>query len=451
LPKSGTVRTSNGGEIRTRADGQPRDIRLANRNLEIHHGLAGGRRIETVRADHSRVVVEQGSRGFVQRPYTYRGREFAQRTYVSRGVVSTVYYQRYPYRGVFLDVYAPVRFYPFGFYGFLYNPWTPFGYAWGWGGAPWYGYYGYYYTPYAVYGGPSLWLTDYMFSAALADSYQAQLDANGGGAPPPPWGGADALTPQVKQFVASEVQRQLQMEGAEAQAAAQNGAPDPANDSIARLLSDGQKHVFVAGRDLDVLDSDNHECAVTSGDVLQLAGPPPPDATAASLVVLASKGGPDCRQGSVVAVSLVDLQEMQNYMRATLDQGLAELQAKAGQGGLPALPAAARAAPVQAPFAAAAPPPDQNAATQISQQAQEGERAEQQAIGEATGAPPDPSQPQPPGPASGPVTISMGQSIDEVVAILGNPKNIVDLGVKKIYVYQDMKITFQQGKVADVQ
>jgi hypothetical protein len=202
---------------------------------------------------------------------------------------------------------------------------------------------------------------------------------------------------------------------------------------------------------LDVLDSDNHECAVTSGDVLQLAGPPPPDATAASLVVLASKGGPDCRQGSVVAVSLVDLQEMQNYMRATLDQGLAELQAKAGQGGLPALPAAARAAPVQAPFAAAAPPPDQNAATQISQQAQEGERAEQQAIGEATGAPPDPSQPQPPGPASGPVTISMGQSIDEVVAILGNPKNIVDLGVKKIYVYQDMKITFQQGKVADVQ
>ena len=37
------------------------------------------------------------------------------------------------------------------------------------------------------------------------------------------------------------------------------------------------------------------------------------------------------------------------------------------------------------------------------------------------------------------------------VAILGQPQKVVDLGSKKIYVYRDMKITFNAGKVADVQ
>jgi hypothetical protein len=33
---------------------------------------------------------------------------------------------------------------------------------------------------------------------------------------------------------------------------------------------------------------------------------------------------------------LTDLQEMQNHMRETIDQGLQDLQAKQGKGGLPA-------------------------------------------------------------------------------------------------------------------
>ena len=54
-------------------------------------------------------------------------------------------------------------------------------------------------------------------------------------------------------------------------------------------------------------------------------------------------------------------------------------------------------------------------------------------------------------PAAPPATISLGQTIDEVTAILGPPKSIVDLGPKKIYVYKDMKVTFNSGKVVDVQ
>ena len=55
--------------------------------------------------------------------------------------------------------------------------------------------------------------------------------------------------------------------------------------------------------------------------------------------------------------------------------------------------------------------------------------------------------PNPPGP----VTISLGQTIAEVEAINGKPDKIIDLGAKKIYVYKDLKITFTDGKVSDVQ
>jgi hypothetical protein len=55
-----------------------------------------------------------------------------------------------------------------------------------------------------------------------------------------------------------------------------------------------------------------------------------------------------------------------------------------------------------------------------------------------------------PSPA-GPVTISLGQTIAEVEAINGKPDKVVDLGAKKIYMYKDMKITFTDGKVSDVQ
>ena len=45
----------------------------------------------------------------------------------------------------------------------------------------------------------------------------------------------------------------------------------------------------------------------------------------------------------------------------------------------------------------------------------------------------------------------LGQTIEEVVSILSQPEKVVDLGAKKIYVYKDMKITFTDGRVSDVQ
>ena len=48
-------------------------------------------------------------------------------------------------------------------------------------------------------------------------------------------------------------------------------------------------------------------------------------------------------------------------------------------------------------------------------------------------------------------TIKLGMGQDEVKQSLGNPDKIVDLGAKQVYVYKDMKVVFQDGKVADVQ
>jgi hypothetical protein len=61
------------------------------------------------------------------------------------------------------------------------------------------------------------------------------------------------------------------------------------------------------------------------------------------------------------------------------------------------------------------------------------------------------AQPQAPAQPPAPAQIQSGQSIDDVVNALGQPEKIVDLGAKKIYVYKDLKITFTNGKVSDVQ
>ena len=60
-------------------------------------------------------------------------------------------------------------------------------------------------------------------------------------------------------------------------------------------------------------------------------------------------------------------------------------------------------------------------------------------------------QPEQDAKAASTKSVELGQSPEQVQAILGQPEKIVNLGPKKIYVYKDMKIVFQDDKVADVQ
>lgn len=48
-------------------------------------------------------------------------------------------------------------------------------------------------------------------------------------------------------------------------------------------------------------------------------------------------------------------------------------------------------------------------------------------------------------------TISLGQTTKQVEESLGRPERIVNLGSKVTYIYKDMKVIFQDGKVSDVQ
>jgi hypothetical protein len=54
-------------------------------------------------------------------------------------------------------------------------------------------------------------------------------------------------------------------------------------------------------------------------------------------------------------------------------------------------------------------------------------------------------------PPATPPTIALGESRDQVLAALGQPTKVVQLGAKEIDFYPDMKITFVSGKVTDVQ
>jgi hypothetical protein len=416
--------------------------------MDIHHGLNGNRRVSVERADHSRVYGERGGRGYVQHPYSYHGREYGHRTYYDHGRYYDRYYGRYGYRGGYLDVYAPGYYYAPGFYGWAYNPWAaPIAYSWGWAGNPWYGAYGAYFTPYAVYPSASFWLTDYLIAASLQSAYEAQAAATVDGSAP--------LTPEVKKLVADEVARQVALENSEAAQNAQKQDIDPGSSGVARMLSDNQPHVFVAGSDLDLVDASGQECAVSQGDVIEVPQSPGADATTASAVVLTSKGGKECGKNANVSVAFSDLQDMQNHMRETIDKGLGDLQAKQGKGGLPPAPASAQAAPVQSAYAAIAPPPDTNAASEIQAQTQQADQAENEVAGavpagDATVASAN-AGPTVPAAVTAPVNIALGQTTDQVTAALGQPKRVIDLGTKKIYVYADMKITFKAGKVSDVQ
>jgi hypothetical protein len=63
-------------------------------------------------------------------------------------------------------------------------------------------------------------------------------------------------------------------------------------------------------------------------------------------------------------------------------------------------------------------------------------------------APPPPPTDAPP---AAPKTIALGQTKDQVVAILGQPTKVVKLPTKEIDYYPDMKVIFVNGKVKDVQ
>jgi hypothetical protein len=468
---------ANGSEAKFGSNGKVTEVhsKVGGNDVTVRRGPGGVRRTEVVRADHSRVVAYGHGHGYIEHRYEYGGHPYYARGYYYNGGYYRGYYHPYYYNGVYLTGYMPAYYYPPVYYGWAYNPWpAPVAYGWGWGAAPWYGYYGAYFAPYPVYPSAAFWIVDYMVAASLAEAYAAAVASASGGAPqinparlvyasydPATDTTSPTMTKEVKDAVADEVKLEL--------AAGQKTA-DPASGkagSLEELLADGKPHVFVASAGLTV-SSSGSDCGLTEGDVLALNAPPSKDATTADLRVLASKKD-DCLKGNVVTVELTDLQEMHNHLLSNIDKGMAEMKDHPGQGGLPAPPAEAISGTKQAPYAAAAPAADPDGAAELDQTAQQGAQVEQQVVAEATapdssdttaqaaqspiGAVAPTSQPAAAAPAApkGPAVIALGQTPDEVIAAKGQPTSKFNGPNKVVYIYPDMKITFKNGKLTDVE
>jgi hypothetical protein len=251
------------------------------------------------------------------------------------------------------------------------------------------------------------------------------------------YAGGQPMTPETKQAIAEEVRRQIDVQRMEQNQMGSGGG------SVTTIFSDNAQHVFVANSSY-MYNSNVGECMVSEGDVLQMTGAPT-NATSADVVVLSSRGQ-DCPKGSTVSAPLQDLQEMHNAMMATVDRGLGEMQAKQGHDGIPALPQGS-AGTIDSPYVEEA-QPDPNVAGELDGVIRETDRAEQQAIDQAV---PASTKLTFSTTGSAPPTLHPGLTIDQVKAIQGVPEKIVEVGNRKIYVYKDLKITFTNGLLTDIQ
>jgi hypothetical protein len=379
--KTRAVTTTRGTTAKLDNRGRVTTIRDKGGNT-INRGPRGERKVETVRADRSRVVSIGRRGGYVERPFERGGREYMRRTYVIGGISYVHVYRGYHYHGRPYFVYVPPYYYAPAYYGWVFNPWPrPVYYSWGWYGSPWYRPYGYYFAPYPVYPYASLWLTDYLIAENLRLAYEAdQLDSFQPGAHsgrivlakyhPADQAKADqraGLTPEVKQRIADEVKAVI--------AEQQKGAKAGSGDEVPPAL-DPNRRVFVA---FSVVEADDQGdmCSLTSSDVIQRIEDTPDEDDTVAVQVLASKNS-DCAIGSNVRVELTDLADMQNHLREQVDAGLKILAEKQGKDGLPAAPA-----PNPRAVAEGMATPDPTAAADLRKQEQEADQTEKELEQEA--------------------------------------------------------------------
>jgi hypothetical protein len=387
LRSNGTLASfqSQGRSASFRPDGHLSAIHTPT--LNIRHNVNGSRTIVTQRPDKT-VLVGTGPRtGYLERSVVLGNRTFIQRTFVSERVTYTRTFTTYFHHGMALEHFVPAFYFAPAFYGWAYYPWdTPVPYTWTWVGDPWYAFYSSYFTPYPVYPSGFAWLTDYFLARTLADAYayqqqmQAAYDAGAtGDAPPAEEDGPPSddtvsaqtwtpITPELKAAIAEEVQHQLAYENA----ASTDTLPPDVGELPSALKPN---HVFVVASNLDVTTAEQQTCGLSPGDVLQLTETPSNDSPVAALRVASSKRA-DCPAGVQVMVSLQDLQDMQNNMRAQIDFGLQDLRSRQGANGLPAAPQSAIAPPPRPVLTDGPTPPSVDVAGLLDAQQREAIQAE---------------------------------------------------------------------------
>jgi hypothetical protein len=361
------VTTAKGVTVRLDAHGHAATIHDGH-GTTISRGPHGERRVESVRADNSRLVSTGHHRGFAEQRFTQGGRDYARRTYYDHGHMFVRVYQPYFYGGYPFYSYVPAFYFGPAYYGWAYGGWAvPVQYTWGWYGSPWFTPYGYYFSPYAAYPAPAFWLADYaiaaslqagdetgsddtgsdgtgssslrqqaglvLASARLGDHIGAQIgdqigDQNGGA--------SAVMSKELKDTIAKQVKTILENEKAAA-ATVGNLPTDEDAEQVPPSL-DPRFKLFIASSSLS-LDTDDGTCALTAGDIVRRTADTP-DANNTVAVEVASSKKDDCAMGTASRIALDDLEEMHDSFRQKIDDGLKSLSEKQGKGGIPSGPAA---------------------------------------------------------------------------------------------------------------
>jgi hypothetical protein len=396
LRSDGTLasfKSAQGASARFAPNGRFRSLQTANMNIQ--YGPHGGRTVVQQLPSHATLVSYGRHSGYMERTFVHGQVTLVQRAYVApRGYFTpnATYvrtYSPYTYRGMTLVSYTPGIYYAPAFYGWAYNPWaTPVAYAWGWTGDPWLDFANGYFAPLPMYSSPMQWMADYILGSTLAAAYQQQQDFQ-------PEGAADAaasdaaadetasgdgssdsevyaqtttpITPKLRAAVAEEVRQELAAENAVA-----NDQARPEVQQLPEILQ--PRHVFLVNSLLNVY-TEHGNCALTAGDLIVLVNATDSYAETPLLTVASSKSG-DCPAGAQVQVVLQDLQEMDNNLRAQMDNAVAKLHADQGQGGLPAAPQSAIAPPPRPAIDGAPGIPEPGVSTMLDREQQQASQAE---------------------------------------------------------------------------
>lgn len=182
------------------------------------------------------------------------------------------------------------------------------------------------------------------------------------------------LTPQVKAAIADEVKTQISTEQATSTTA--TNAPSVGDQVPAAL--DAKQRTFIVSTALAAQTTDGTQCSLSPGDILTRVTDIP-DANQKVTALVTSSQKNDCASGSMLSVSVQDLQDMHNDFVQKMDAGLQNLATDQGKNGMPASPNAGGR-----PNPDAQAVPDQTAASDLQQQQQAADGAEQD-VNHATG------------------------------------------------------------------
>jgi hypothetical protein len=341
------VTTSKGATAKMDLQGHATAIH-DGKGTTISRGPRGERRIETTRADHSKLVSTGKHSGFVEKHISRGGHDFVQRSYVVNGQSYVRLYQPYYYLGYSYYGYVPALYYMPAFYGWAYSPWpAPVPWVWGWYGAPWYAPYGYYFAPYPVYPAPAFWLADY----ALAESLRLAAEESESGSLREPGivyasahlsaqsqgGASQGLTPAIKDQIAEQVKQIIADEKDAASRQANSSAGAFAAPPVPPSL-DSRFTLFIVSSAIS-LETMSAACPLTAGDIIQRKDYSPDRNSTVAIEVVSSKTG-DCAIGTASRLKVDDLEDMHDSLREKIDAGLKSLSENQGKGGIPTGPAA---------------------------------------------------------------------------------------------------------------